>query len=138
MSKRDHGGTRAWHAGTGDPAAEFPLPALPAMLSTADGTVVRVTEQLLRLAGQSSPEAFTGRKLSHLLVRKGNIAQLVTPGGRLPVRLVSWPHAYDEDLNITVLVDISDLTGEQHHEPVRETEHYQLQRLLATQRMAKL
>ena len=34
--------------------------------------------------------------------------------------------------------DISDLTGEQHHEPVRETEHYQLQRLLATQRMAKL
>jgi len=138
LSKRDHGGTRAWHAGTGDPAAEFPLPALPAMLSTADGTVVRVTEQLLRLAGQSSPEAFTGRKLSHLLVRKGNIAQLVTPGGRLPVRLVSWPHAYDEDLNITVLVDISDLTGEQHHEPVRETEHYQLQRLLATQRMAKL
>ncbi|MEU5853614.1 sensor domain-containing protein [Saccharopolyspora shandongensis] len=87
-----------------------PLPAAPALLSTADGIVVRATEQAATLAGETGPDALIGCRLAELVSRDGAVSMLRTRVGRIPVRPLSWPHADDEQLRVTVLTDVSDLT----------------------------
>ncbi|MBK0870502.1 EAL domain-containing protein [Saccharopolyspora sp. HNM0986] len=84
------------------------LPAAPALLSTADGTVVQVTEEAVRLAGVADADSLVGRQLSALVVRDGPISRLRAECD-VPVRALSWPRPDDESLQVTVLADVRDL-----------------------------
>ncbi|WP_114452441.1 bifunctional diguanylate cyclase/phosphodiesterase [Halopolyspora algeriensis] len=86
-----------------------PLPEAPALLSTPDGTVIRATPQAAALAGEFSPVALVGRKLTELLVTRGDVVRLRARCGDVGVRMLSWPHHRNKQLTVTVLVDVSDL-----------------------------
>ena len=85
------------------------LPAAPALLSEADGTVVRATDQLARLAGERSADALAGRRVEDLLVAGHECSRLRGRTGEVPVRPTAWPCPEDPRLRVTVLVDVSDL-----------------------------
>jgi diguanylate cyclase (GGDEF)-like protein/PAS domain S-box-containing protein len=88
------------------------LPDAAVLLSAPDGTVVRASEQAAELAGEASPEALVGRRLTELLVPDGAVWRLRSRGpGVSLVRTVTWPHGEDERLRVTVLLDVTDLTA---------------------------
>ncbi|GAA0516627.1 hypothetical protein GCM10011581_46600 [Saccharopolyspora subtropica] len=118
-----------------DELALIALPAAPALLSTEDGIVVRATEQAARLAGEPSPAALVGVRLADLVVRDGSASLLRARGGHIPVRPLSWPHADDERLRVTVLVDVSDLAGRGTGGTAADDERHWL---IEAQRIAKV
>nr|WP_179724755.1 EAL domain-containing protein [Saccharopolyspora hordei] len=117
--------------------ALLPLPAAPALLSTADGVVVRATDQAAKLAGESTPAALIGCRLADLVTRNGSVSLLRARHGAHPVRPLSWPHADDERLRVTVLVDVSDLadTGSSAAQAAEDDER---RWLIEAQRIAKV
>ena len=83
------------------------LPPGLALVSGPAGVVVKATEQIAHLAGEVSAEALAGQRMQDLLVRDGSVLRL--RGGRTVVRATSWPHEADDRLQVTVLVDVTDL-----------------------------
>jgi diguanylate cyclase (GGDEF)-like protein/PAS domain S-box-containing protein len=114
------------------------LPDAPALLSTADGTVVRATEFAAALVAATSPTVFTGVQLTDLLVPDGPVARLRGPTVEVPVRLLSWPHHDHPELQVTVLEDVSDLVDAQG--PTRDESAMldERARLITAQRIAKV
>ncbi|SFS39919.1 PAS domain S-box-containing protein/diguanylate cyclase (GGDEF) domain-containing protein [Saccharopolyspora flava] len=86
------------------------LPDAPALLSAEDGLVVAATKQAATLTGHDEPGALVGSKLADLVEREGRETWLIGATGRTPVRLQTWPHPDDDALQVTLLVDVSDLT----------------------------
>ncbi|GAA2790466.1 hypothetical protein [Saccharopolyspora taberi] len=76
----DVDGTLGWDA------EQLVLPAAPALLSDAEGVVIRATGQAVRLAGESSPAPLIGRKLTDLVVGEGALARLKGRDREVPVR----------------------------------------------------
>ncbi|MGP4020387.1 EAL domain-containing protein [Saccharopolyspora sp. 5N708] len=121
-------------------AEEFALvemPSAPALLSTEDGIVVRATEQAAKLAGEATPAALIGCRLADLVIRDGSVSALRARGGRIPVRPLSWPHAEDSRLRVTVLVDVSDL-AEPEPETTGTGDADERRWLIEAQRIAKV
>ncbi|MFC7341049.1 EAL domain-containing protein [Saccharopolyspora griseoalba] len=114
-----------------------PLPDAPALLSTHEGLVIAVTEQAVTLAGETSAAALLGSKLEDLVERHGRATWMRTRRGRTPIRMQSWPHQEAPHLNVTVLVDVSDLAddGAAVTSSADSDEHYWL---IDAQRLAKV
>ncbi|GAB2745433.1 hypothetical protein GCM10027174_19200 [Salinifilum aidingensis] len=89
--------------------ADDVLPAAPALLSAADGAVLRATGELAGLAGVPSADDLVGRNLSRLLSEDGPVSWLHGERRRVPVRVVSWPRPGNAGERISVLADVSDL-----------------------------
>ncbi|MCX2732652.1 EAL domain-containing protein [Saccharopolyspora sp. NFXS83] len=88
------------------------LPDVAALVSGPDGTVLRASEQAAELAGEAFPEELVGRRLTELLVPDGAAWRLRSRGPSVSlVRTAVWPHAEDERLLVTVLLDVSDLAS---------------------------
>ncbi|GAB2664795.1 hypothetical protein GCM10027271_24560 [Saccharopolyspora gloriosae] len=96
----------AGDAGTIDEIAE--LPDAPAILSSADGTIVQVTEQAIRMAGVVDAADLLGARLAELVVRDGPVSRL-RGAEDVAVRVLTWPHPNDDALRVTVLTDVRDL-----------------------------
>ena len=126
----DVDGTLEWDA------EQLVLPAAPALLSDAEGVVIRATGQAVRLAGETSPAALIGRKLTDLVLGDGADARLKCRDGEVPVRPVSWPHEDDQRLRVTLLVDVSDLVAADPSPSLRPGD--ERTRLIDAQRMAKV
>ncbi|WP_233576532.1 sensor domain-containing protein [Saccharopolyspora rhizosphaerae] len=86
------------------------LPDAPALLSAEDGFIIAATRQAATLAGRLDPGELIGRKLADLVEREGRQTWLLGSPERTPVRLQVWPHPDDETLQVTLLIDVSDLT----------------------------
>jgi len=120
-----------------DVAAPGSLPDAPALLSSADGVVLRATEQAERLAGTGAG-ALLGRALSELLVQDGPVYRLRGLED-VPVRVLNWPHSEDADLQVTVLVDVRDLVTEAERRSFSGVEIAdERARLIEAQRIAKV
>ncbi|GAA4885736.1 putative bifunctional diguanylate cyclase/phosphodiesterase [Saccharopolyspora cebuensis] len=112
----------------------LPLPDAPALLSTADGLVVRATEHAVRLAGLRCARELTGRRLADLVVRHGDRSVLRTSAEDVPVRALTWRHSDSADLWVTVLVDLSDVAAPRAAAP-EDDDHA---RLLEAQQLARV
>ncbi len=113
-----------------DPAS-IPLPDAPAVLTTADGLILRATEQAARLAGEEHPDALVGKSLRNdLLGGVEPFLRLRRRDGEIPVRLVSWrcvtegdPNAdvaeTGQDPHVSVIADLSGIvsTSDLAHDP---------------------
>lgn len=110
------------------------LPDVAVLLSASDGTVVRASEQAAQLAGEASAAGLVGRRVTELLVPDGAVWRLRSRGpGVSSVRTVSWSHAEDDRLRVTVLLDVSDLAESLGRLPAD-----QRVRLIEAERTAKL
>ena len=111
--------------------AEVVLPEGPALVTTPEGVIVGVSEQLAHLAGAPSSESLTGKNLDELCTGTGAARSLRAADRDLPVRLVSWRHP-GTDLVVHLLTEDSQ-APETTPDPDQEREL-----LLEAQRMARI
>jgi diguanylate cyclase (GGDEF)-like protein/PAS domain S-box-containing protein len=83
------------------------LPNAPALISSGDGAVARVSEQMRELVGAETADCLVGKSVDELFDGAGPVRLLNTPDGELAVRLVSWRHPGTE-LLIHLVVDAED------------------------------
>jgi diguanylate cyclase (GGDEF)-like protein/PAS domain S-box-containing protein len=115
-----------------------PLPEAAALLSAPDGTLLRATERAAKLAGESSPAALVGRKLSDLLVDVGSISHLRGRHSTVPVRTASWRDPSRGQFQVTVLIDVSDLHRDDEDVTARLRVNDQVNRFIEAQRISRV
>ncbi|WP_307870416.1 bifunctional diguanylate cyclase/phosphodiesterase [Saccharopolyspora endophytica] len=114
------------------------LPDAPALLSDQDGQVVAATEQAAKLAGHADPSALVGHQLVDLIDREGRETWLRGPQRRAPVRIQTWQHPDDATLQVTLLVDVSDLAEDKPGTEVGPRDSEERYWLIDAQSLAKV
>lgn len=114
----------------------YALPPAAALLTDRAGVIVAATVEVAALAGFDTPEPLVGRSSVDVLCPLGSRLLLA---GEVPVRAVTWPHPDAAELDVTVLVDVSDEAGvtADESEPT-QPEIDGKSRLLAAQRISRV